>query len=475
MHKHAVCQARADRRWLRNAAFLQGADALGAAMPDHLPPPEAAATRAGFALVSSRFVSFRGVVTQRRVPLEVAVPREMAASRRAGGRAPGLSIAVLLTLAFGSTVTACSGARPRAAVPLATPLVLEATSPSLHESYCAWYGDAREGVLYFGESPFWSAMRAAGGDPTADLRASGLQRIGRMDLTNLVLLDPLEASGPLGSPARSSVWDVLAHPNGRVYFTTYFESAGMVDPASGEAIRFEALGVGLNELVLGPGGSILATRYADGAGGSGSVVWFHPDGQPIAEHRLSGERGVVVAAKSLAYDASRGQIWVNTDLLGADGGRLGHDVRVLNANGRELARWREPEVQFMSFDAAGQGLVVERSGTRLALRIVPPGEGPSDGVPRRSGRVLLLDDAFPVGVDFAQDVKPSDDPGDRRYVVTRWSGRVHVVDPDAADAVRTLDLPRSTPDSLYYTGVLRGGRVCATECAAIRVVCAAAP
>jgi len=407
----------------------------------------------------------------------VALPPEVAAPRRAGGRTLLLASGALVALGLGALLAACSSARPRTPVPLATPIVLEGTSPSLHESYCAWYGDARAGVLYFGESPFWAAMRAAGGDPTADLRASGLQRIGRMDLANLVLLDPLEASGPLGSPSRSSVWDVLAHPNGRVYFTTYFESAGVVDPATGEATRFEALGVGLNELVLGPGGSLLATRYGDGAGGSGAVVWFHADGQPIAEHRLVGERGVVVAAKSLAYDASRGQIWVNTDLLGADGSLLGHDVRVLNANGRELARWREPEVQFMSFDAAGMGLVVERSGAQLAIRIVPPGEGPSDGVPRRIGRVLALDDAFPAGIDFAQDVKPSDDPGNRRYVVTRWSGRTHVVDPTAPDAlaVRSLDLPRSAPDSLYYTGVLRGGRVCATECGSIRVVCAGAP
>lgn len=385
-----------------------------------------------------------------------------------------LPSAVLATFVLGGVALGCSTARsPMPVERSLTPVVFEAPSPSLHESYCAWYGDARDGVLYFGESPFWSAMRAAGGDPTADLRASGLQRVGRMDLAGMTLLDPLEASGPLGSPARSSVWDVLAHPNGRVYFTTYFETAGMVDPASGEVRRFEGLGVGLNELFLGPGGSLLATRYGDLAGGGGSVVWFHPDGQAIAEHRLAGARGVVVAPKSVAYDASRGQIWVNTDLIATDGRVLGHDVRVLNANGRELERWSEPEVQFMTFDRTGLGLVVERTQAQLSARIVPPGAGPSEGVPRRTGRVLVLDDAFPIGLDFAQDVKPADGAGDRRYVVTRWSGRMHVVDPAAPDgqAVRSLDLPRAAPESLYYTGVLHDGRVCATECGGIRVVC----
>ena len=33
-------------------------------------------------------------------------------------------------------------------------------TPSSVERYCAWYGDARDGVLYFGTSAFWSAMRS---------------------------------------------------------------------------------------------------------------------------------------------------------------------------------------------------------------------------------------------------------------------------------------------------------------------------
>ena len=115
---------------------------------------------------------------------------------------------------------------------------------SAEERYCAWYGDARDGVLYFGQAAFWPASRASGAsgggeeDPRADLAVAGPQLIGRFDLGRGELLPPLEV-GP--ADARSGVWDVHAHSNGRVYFTTYFESMGWVDPRSGEVRHLEAL------------------------------------------------------------------------------------------------------------------------------------------------------------------------------------------------------------------------------------------
>ena len=36
---------------------------------------------------------------------------------------------------------------------------------STAERYCAWFGHVSGSVLYFGESPFWSAYRAGGDDP----------------------------------------------------------------------------------------------------------------------------------------------------------------------------------------------------------------------------------------------------------------------------------------------------------------------
>lgn len=361
---------------------------------------------------------------------------------------------------------------PAEAVPLpGAPQVWTAPPPSEREPYCAWYGAAREGVLYFGEAAFWGATRAAGGDPTADLREPGPQLVGRFDIANAAPLPPLHVFGLLGEADRSGVWDVLAWPDGRLYFTTYFEAAGVVETSSGLADRFENLGVGLNELAPGPDGTILASRYGGANGENGSVLWFTPEGALVAEHRLAGGADEVVAAKSVAFDPRRRQIWVNTDVLPKNGGPVGHDARVLDLEGRELARIEDPEIQFFVFDADGTGLRVERIGRRLLLRVIPAG---ASSAVSSSGRTMLLDDAFHAESDFAQDLTRGDDG---RVVVTRWSGRVHVIELAGGGPARawTLALPRHADGSLYYTGVIAAGRLCATECAGVTVTCIDAP
>jgi len=344
--------------------------------------------------------------------------------------------------------------------------VVTALAPSDRERYCAWYGDSRQGVLYFGEAAFWSSLRK-GGDATADLREPGPQAVGRFDLVREQLLDPL-ATG--AHDPRSGTWDVLAHPNGRVYFTTFYEDAGYVDPATGATRLFESAGTGLNELALGPDGTILATRYA----AQGSVVVLDPDGAVLAEHRLAGAPGFQVAPKSLSYDPVRREIWVNTDLVpdsvakpAPDGAGVGHDARVLDfASGRQLRSFAEPELQFMRFEADGVGLFAWLEGSRLVLRVTEPGAalGPA------SGREVLLDAAFPVQHDFVQDLSVA---ADGRVLATRWSGAVHVVSP--AGEVRTAHLPRLASGGLYYTAVASDGRLCATYCADVSVVCAPLP
>jgi hypothetical protein len=317
-------------------------------------------------------------------------------------------------------------------------------------------------VLYFGVSAFWSAMRASGGDATAELRAGAPRELGRFDLARGRML-PALAIGPL--EARSGVWDVLAHPNGWVYFTTFFENAGRVDPVSGRVEWFAGAGTGLNELALGPRGSVLATRYGQG-GASGAVVVLDERGALLAQHALVADAGIVAAAKSLAYDPIRDAVWVNTDLLPAAGGAPGHDARVLAfADGRELARWSAPELQFMAFSADGTGFLVERTEELLRLRVLPPRTGAQ---PQWAGRLIPLDDAFPA-LDFAQDLKLA--PGGSA-IVTRWSGRVHVISPDRE--VRDLHLPRRA-DGLYYSAVQRGRELCATHCGGVEVICARAP
>jgi hypothetical protein len=263
---------------------------------------------------------------------------------------------------------------------------------------------------------------------------------------------------------------VLAHPNGRVYFTTFYEAAGYVDPATGATRLFDAAGTGLNELALGPDGTILATRYA----ARGSVVVLDPDGAVLAEHLLAPDPGFQVAPKSLSFDPVRREIWVNTDLVPAsvtkpapDGARVGHDARVLDfASGRELRRFREPELQFMRFEADGVGLFAWLAGSRLALRVVEPGAalGPD------SGREIVLDPDFPAQHDFVQDLSVA---ADGRVLATRWSGTVHVVSPGGE--VRTAHLPRLASGGLYYTAVATDDRVCASYCADVSIVCAPLP
>jgi sugar lactone lactonase YvrE len=338
------------------------------------------------------------------------------------------------------------------------------------ERACAWYGDERGGVLYFGEAAFWSSMRAAGGDPTADLRVPNPQRIGRFDLSSRRMLPPLDVSAPGGTGA-SGVWDVLAHPNGRVYFTTYFETSGWVDPATGRTQRLDALGVGLNELTTGPDGSVLASRYGT-PGQGGSIVRFDPDGRLLSETPLDARPGVVVAPKTVAYDPVSELVWVTTDLVSTDGRSLGHDTRVVDRHGQSLVAVSgdETEVQFVRFADDGTGYFAERRGARLVLRVTTPARG---GAPAAL-REWVLDEAFATALDFAQDVHVA---ADGRVVVARWSGEIDVVSPDLPDAraVHRVRLPRLADDGLYYTAVIAGDDVCSTLCADVQVVCAALP
>ncbi len=338
--------------------------------------------------------------------------------------------------------------------------ILVAPAPSSQERYCAWYGTPAAGILYFGMSAFWAATRSSG-DPTADPDLPGPQLLGRFHLAEERFLEPL----PTGAPeARSGTWDVLAHPNGRVYFTTFFEAAGWVDPVTGAARRFDEAGLGLNELALGPQGQLLVSRY----GAPGSVLVLDEEGRVLAEHLLPGGPDHDAAAKSVAWDPVREEIWVNTDLLPRHGGPIGHDARVLDvSSGRELRRVARPEVQFVAFAADGAGYLAERDGRRLSLRVRRAGLADP---PERGGRQLLLDDAFPASSDFVQDVVPLDDGG---ALVTRWSGRLHRIDP--LGRVRSVTLPRFDGQGLFYTAVLADGRVCATLCDRVEVVCATAP
>jgi len=350
-----------------------------------------------------------------------------------------------------------------------SPHVVVAPAPSPHESYCAWYGDVRDGLLYFGQAAFWSGMRATGGGPLSDLDREGPVPIGRFQLHRERLLEPMQV-GRTGD--RSGVWDVYAHPNGRIYFTTFFESAGWVDPRTGEVQRWPDLGTGLNEISPGPDGTLLFSRYA---ASQGSLVVVDLEGRLVAEHVLASPPGFDTQPKTVAFDPERGEFWATTDMLpvgaraeateAGPGGARNH-AYVLDRSGRELRRVEDREIQFVAFAEEGTGYFAELRGHALRLRVLAPAD------PEGGGREFLLSPDFPAAFDFVQDIRVE---ADGRAVVTRWSGWVHVLESDGR--VRSVLLPELAPRGLYYTATLaRGGqRVCATHCGEVRVVCTDLP
>lgn len=344
-----------------------------------------------------------------------------------------------------------------------------APAPSDEERYCAWYGNAgADGVLYFGQAAFWSAKAAAGGDPRGDLDHPGPQLVGRFDLESERLLPSLRVDAPdADPPARSGVWDVLASDDGRVAFTTFYEGAGWVDIETGAVTRIEA-SEGLNELAPGPDGQVLATRYGSGddEGGDGALALLGLDGTIAHVMPLPERPGYVLAPKTPAFDAARERIWLTADWLPRDAGlRVSFEAIRIDLILRP-ARNVEPAPPELQFVAAGPDGTLYRAlvyDARLVLGVTPPQAAAFE-------RLVPLDDAFAAGLDFVQDVQPA---ADGRVAVTRWSGRVDVVHPDGR--VGRIRLPRPDPDGLYYTAVLHGGRLCATYCADVAVVCADAP
>jgi hypothetical protein len=315
-------------------------------------------------------------------------------------------------------------------------------------------------VLYFGLSPFWTLWWQSGGDSRAELEAPGDLLIGRFDLARRRFLAPLRAL-PKEERSRASVWDVLAHPNGRIYFTTFFEAAGSIAKDGSDARRYPALGSGLNELALGPDGLIYATRYSDvpedpARQTRGGLLVFTPTGERVREIAIEPEGGRFRAPKSLAVDPLSGELWLNLDAFAADGGVTYQTLR-FDARGRLLAeQTAPPELHFAAFDARGRGWFAESSGGELSLRVA------------RAGAQLARASLGPRSeLDFVQDIQFADDG---RALLALWSSRVIVAELAPGGALETREIalrrpPECAPPegrSLLYTAVARRDRLFAT-------------
>jgi len=329
------------------------------------------------------------------------------------------------------------------------------------EPYSAWFADADEQVLYFGLSPFWDLWWQSQGDARRDLAEPGDHLIGRFDLASEHFLVPLRVRG-LAPTVRSSVWDVLVHSNGFIYFTTYFEEIGQV-AADGRDVRFfPNLGVGFNELWEGPEGNLWVSRYSDrpddvSAQRFGSIVELTPDGKLVREIRLEKRSGAFTAPKSLAVDPRTHEIWMNADLFLENGLRRFVAIHFSpegTVSSRRMAP-PAPELHFVSFDRRGTGYFVESSREDLWLRVEPPGEAET---------------RIPLGprnpLDFVQDIKISKDG---MVTLAYWSGHVTLVRRRGAGFEKAV-LDLSLPDrcilprrrSLLYSAIVHANYVYAT-------------
>ena len=325
------------------------------------------------------------------------------------------------------------------------------------ERYSAWFADERDGVIYFGLSPFWTELHARG-KPTGDLAEPSAHLIGRFELGRGGFLPLLVARAP-GPDSRSSVWDVLAHPNGWIYYTTYFEEMGRVRPATGEVEHFEAVGTGLNEIAVGPNGDLFVTRYGAAdpkqpAQSDGALVEISPEGALVREVTLHAREGAFTAPKSVAVDPNSGEVWVNADVIAPDGAvsfatfHLAADLSV-----RETLT--TPELMFVAFDPKFRwGVFVEDDAGQLRARLVGGG-----------GEFARVDLGPRAPHDFAQDIHFAADG--ITAVVAFWSGRVELLRWDSVKGARAtrvqLEKPGDCePPALFYSAFAERDGVYAT-------------
>jgi len=342
--------------------------------------------------------------------------------------------------------------------------IFRGESPGADErrAVCSWYADAREGVLYFGVSAFWQGLRDSG-SPLGVLEGQGPQVIGRFDLERRAFLPALT----LARGRAAGVWDVLAHENGRLYFSVFYGVSGFRDLESGAVQRFDQLGKGLNEWARGPDGTLFVTRYAAAENTGGALLWIDLDGNLLGQFSLGSEGSDErVLPKSVAWDPGRQLAWVTSDQLPAAAGASGHPTLVLDLAGAQVARIDDVEVQILAFAGDATGYFAVATGNGLELFVLPPGNPKAD---LAGARRILLDPLFDRRLDFAQGIEVGETG---RVLVTTWSGRVFAVDPKSF-AVETIAFPRLHAGGLYYAAATYRGTTCASYCAGVGVVCTA--
>ncbi len=292
------------------------------------------------------------------------------------------------------------------------------------------------------------------------MRLRGELLIGRFDLGRRAFLEPLRAL-PRGETSRSSVWDVLAHSNGRLYYTTFFGALGSVAADGSDPRVHPELGAGLNELIEDPQGWIHATRYSDAPEDParqtrGGVLVLTPAGERVRETPIPPAAGRFRAPKSLALDPQSGELWVNLDAFDAEGGVHYETLRISAGGEIQEARPAPPELHFAAFDRAGRGWFAESLDGELRLRVT-----------QRGAELARASLGPREPLDFVQDIQFAPDG---RALLALWSARVVVARLGAAGGLSLRELALARPAdcvaprgrSLLYTAVATRERVFAT-------------
>ncbi|MFQ5699190.1 MAG: hypothetical protein ACE5IL_13010 [Myxococcota bacterium] len=339
-----------------------------------------------------------------------------------------LAVALLLVpVLAGASAAAPGGSKARTSRErsVAPAVFRERVTASGGERYSAWFADRDRTTLYFGLSPFWHLWWATGGDARTDLETPGEHWIGRFSLTRERFLPPLRVSRASGH-SRGSVWDVLVHSNGRIYYTTLFEEIGSVDPDGSRLAHFPGLGIGWNELAEGPRGHVYVTRYSDAPANPdhqhfGGLAILSADGKLLRERRFPRTPERFTAPKSLAV-GPKGSVWLNTDTF-VEGGEILHERIHLAPDGRVLERTSAgPELLLPAFDRRGRAWLIEDAGGALQLRIAT-GEQLGPPVPLGPREPL----------DVVQDLRFT---SRGVALLALWSGRVIEVEPEPAGTFR---------------------------------------
>ena len=351
-------------------------------------------------------------------------------------------------------VACCVAAARRDAPRCSAAQVRSATG---RERYSAWFADERDGVIYFGLSPFWTEMRAHGGD--RDRRPARAQRAPDRPLRARPRSGSCRCSSR-GRPGRRLALVGLGRaraPERLDLLHDLLRGDGPRAAGTGEVEHFDALGHGLNEIALGPNGESL--RHALRLGrperaarrGDGALVEISPEGELVREVPLHARDGAFTRAQERRgrSDLGRGLAERRRDRAGRRGRRSRPST-----SARDLARARAAR-------RAARAHVRRASTATAAASSSRTTRASARAAWLRGGRELARVDLGPRERARLRAGRPL--RRRRHAAIAFWSGRVELLretNGDGSTRASTLEKPERllSQPALFYSAFLGAER-----------------